>query len=146
VKRLWDKIEVGGPDECWPWRAGTNRGYGRIFLNGRSVQAHRVVFFLTHGVWPPAVLHHCDNPPCCNPAHLFAGTRRDNVYDMVAKDRHVVEDRHPLLRIPRETVELIHSLAAQGVPRREIAERTGVSRSYSNKIIRGDARRRARSL
>ncbi|WP_407069879.1 HNH endonuclease family protein, partial [Loigolactobacillus coryniformis] len=43
-----------------------------------------MAFFLSGGVFPEGkthCLHHCDNPPCCNPEHLFAGSNLDNIYD-----------------------------------------------------------------
>lgn len=82
---FWSRVDVRGPDECWPWmNAKTPNGYGTVYFGGRMVGAHRVSWELTHGPIPDGlfVLHHCDNPPCCNPAHLFTGTHTDNVRDM----------------------------------------------------------------
>lgn len=82
-----------GPDKCWPWVGGSlNEGYGCIRLgssHGRIVLAHRAAWAIANGPIPDGlfVLHHCDNPPCCNPAHLFLGTHQDNMDDMVAKGR-----------------------------------------------------------
>ena len=90
IDRLWTKIEERGPDECWPWLASCNLdGYGHLRLNGKLERAHRVVWFLTYGTIPEGmcVCHHCDNPPCCNPAHLFLGTQIDNIHDRDAKGR-----------------------------------------------------------
>lgn len=79
-----------GPDECWPWTgAVTGKGYGKISLAYRHRNAHRVAFELWHGPIPDGLLvcHRCDNRPCCNPAHLFVGTAKDNAEDMMAKGR-----------------------------------------------------------
>lgn len=76
-----------GQDACWPWAGPRFRtGYGRI---GHHGYAHRVVYVLAHGAIPSGnvVRHTCDNPPCCNPAHLVAGTHADNMADMVARGR-----------------------------------------------------------
>ena len=79
------------PDGCWEWGGKAIRsGYGLLHLGGnRYVVAHR--FFYTEMVGPIPedmdVCHTCDNPPCCNPKHLFLGTVRDNMLDMYAKGR-----------------------------------------------------------
>ena len=94
IANFWSKVEVRGPDECWPWRAGYfSNGYGAMHIRGRRppVKAHRVAYFLHHGEDPHPLngLHSCDNPPCCNGAHIFKGTMGDNVQDMVKKGRHI---------------------------------------------------------
>lgn len=79
-----------GPDECWPW-TGTmrNNGYGAIRFQRIEMVATRAVMTAIHGPIPGdlIVCHKCDNPPCVNPKHLFIGTYRDNVLDMLAKGR-----------------------------------------------------------
>ena len=77
VERFWEKVQK--TDGCWPWAGVTARstGYGYIWAHGRMNYAHRTAWLLTHGpilegLW---VLHHCDVPACCNPAHLFLGTQ-----------------------------------------------------------------------
>lgn len=91
--RFWAKVDRRGADECWPWTgAHLPHGYGllRAPHARRNLHAHRVAWVLKHGREVPAglcVLHRCDNPPCCNPAHLFLGTQVDNIRDRVAKGR-----------------------------------------------------------
>ncbi len=63
-------------------------GYGDLSYSGKHMQAHRLAWTLTHG--DPGeldVLHTCDNPPCCNPKHLYLGTDADNHRDMHARGR-----------------------------------------------------------
>ncbi len=84
--RFWAKVRRGAPNECWPWTGRRDpKGYGRC---GRHDLAHREAFRLANG--RPAsmnVCHSCDNPPCCNPAHLWEGSQLENVRDMVSKGR-----------------------------------------------------------
>ena len=93
-ERFWAYVDTSaGPEACWPWTGGTQKGYGAFGVRaGLIVRAHRFVWELTHGPIPEGlnVLHHCDNPPCCNPhpKHLFLGTFQDNTMDMIVKGRH----------------------------------------------------------
>jgi hypothetical protein len=102
--RFWSKVDQSSGD-CWTWTAATYQGYGRFQVGGpkgnRTVAAHRMAWELTHGPIPDKlhVLHHCDNPPCCRPEHLFLGTIRDNNADAQAKDR--------MPQCRRQTVEAI---------------------------------------
>lgn len=87
--RFWSK--VNRTDTCWLWTAGkNNHGYGTFKLNDKPRKAHRIAYELSVGPIPHGlnVLHHCDNPPCVNPNHLFIGTQEDNVRDMTFKSRH----------------------------------------------------------
>lgn len=90
LKRFWDKVEVRGPDECWPWKACCfDNGYGAFKMEPRMERAHRTSYFIATGDDPGVlkVLHTCDNPPCCNPGHLWKGTVADNNADRAAKGR-----------------------------------------------------------
>jgi len=138
LSRFWSHVERGEPSACWPWLAGTDKdGYGKfqITISSRPpkpihVRSHRLALFLNTGQLPPAVLHKCDNPPCCNPEHLFAGTQRDNRADCVAKGRHARGDRSSARRYPQPRGERAHHAKLSDAQveeiRRRYVPRTGV--------------------
>lgn len=90
--RFWSRVAIAGKDDCWEWRAGrVAAGYGSFYMAGFLYRANRVAWAF-HNATDPGdlhVCHTCDNPPCCNPAHLFLGTTQDNMKDMVRKGRRV---------------------------------------------------------
>ena len=81
------------PNGCLEWTGATNDcGYGRISFHGRPMRTHRLAWILANGPIPDGmgVLHHCDNPPCCDVEKcLFLGTQAVNLGDMAAKGRAV---------------------------------------------------------
>lgn len=90
--RFWSKVDIKGPDECWPWLASLNHyGYGQFGLDSkrRAVRAPRMAFRLYYGAdpFPSDICHRCDNRWCCNPECYFLGTRRDNDRDRDKKGR-----------------------------------------------------------
>jgi len=94
-KRFWSKtkpskVHSWRGSACWEWQGATNeKGYGKFKLNGAVMRTNRVAWILANGMIGGAlhVLHHCDNPTCCNPKHLFLGTNQDNVNDREQKGR-----------------------------------------------------------
>lgn len=90
AERLWPRC-VRTSGGCLEWQGCRDaHGYGQIsVVHGRKTSTHRAAWLVAHGDIPDGlwVLHHCDNPPCCEPSHLFLGTPADNTADMVAKGR-----------------------------------------------------------
>lgn len=90
--RFWRKVAKGDDASCWEWQGyRLSKGYGWVSTPLGNRAASRVAAYLAGLLKdlssPLQVLHRCDNPPCCNPAHLFIGTNQDNVNDRVAKNR-----------------------------------------------------------
>lgn len=132
-----------GPDDCWPWAGETGpRGYGvvTVHLGGRKrrrVLAHRLALFLLGGVDPGELgaLHSCDNPPCCNPRHLRAGTAAENAADKIRRGRA----NHPISLSPDQVAE-IRRRYAEGVSSADLAAAYGVSQSQAHKVAVGESR------
>lgn len=104
VERFWSKVDKRGPDDCWPWTAGTGAGYGSFKAFGRNHGAHRYALFLATGKDPaPGIVRHmCEGRyapdditarRCCNPAHLLPGTLADNARDKSLFGRAASGDR-----------------------------------------------------
>lgn len=127
----------GGPLACWPWKGARNRpgGYGEVRRKARHLVASRVVMELFLGRSldrSELVCHRCDNPPCCNPLHLFVGSHRDNARHASANGRlrgRVLNDR---------SVSFIkHASASVGVPADALALSFGVSETQIQNILKG---------
>ena len=92
-ERFWSKVDVRGPDECWPWHGATDKdGYGRFDLQRTPKRIRRnasgVALQLWIGPFVGFPMHSCDNPPCCNPSHLSPGDNFQNMRQMVARGRY----------------------------------------------------------
>ena len=140
MKRFHDKYDVDPVTKCHIWNASkTEKGYGRISINGSARRAHRVAWELANGPIPKGmfVMHSCDNPSCVNAAHLSIGTPRDNTNDMLRKGRSAKGERHSQAKLTASDVSQIRSLRKAGVMIKEIAGRFGVSESHISTIMSG---------
>jgi hypothetical protein len=113
--RFWAGVNKDGPEhpewgKCWTWvKADRGHGYGVLSVNDKEVAAHRFAYTLLVGPIPEGlwVLHHCDNPTCVNPAHLFLGTNQVNAQDRVSKRRSAIGSRHGRSKLDPEKVRSI---------------------------------------
>ncbi len=90
IERFWSYVDIKGLFDCWEWQGSKDRdGYGQFRINKKLVGSHRLAYELYHGKIPDGkqINHKCNNRPCCNPFHIYAGTPQDNVDDMVRAGR-----------------------------------------------------------
>ena len=130
---FWRRVEQTAT--CWIWHGYQHpSGYGVVSIQGIRIMAHRFAYELTYGRPPDdlRVCHHCDNPSCVRPEHLFLGTAADNAADMVRKDRQSQGERKPSAKLTPEIVRAIRS-SALGV--RELARLHGVCHKTVSDII-----------
>jgi hypothetical protein len=121
---------------CWVWTgARTRAGYGTLGVDGSTRYTHRLCYEEFVGPIPDGMraCHRCDNPPCCNPEHLFLGTDQDNMDDMWAKGRGRL-----VVKVTRIQVEAIqHRYAQGGVTQQELGAEYGLPQTTISQIVRG---------
>lgn len=123
--RLFNKAMIQDSG-CWEYSGARQyNGYGAFRFEGRTIGAHRMAYILCIDDIPEGMLvcHHCDNPPCVNPSHLFLGTEKDNSRDMISKGR---QGGNRILTL--EQVNQIRQELSKGQPMYQIAPKFGVCR------------------
>lgn len=139
VPRFWAWVDKKGPDECWSWIGNLeSTGYGRIYYQGKTRKAHRLSWELHYGTIPDGmfVCHHCDNPACVNPAHLFLGKPADNSNDMVSKGRAASGEKHGTCKLKEVDIPTIRQMAAAGLTYTEIGKRYEVAYGVISRAVR----------
>jgi hypothetical protein len=148
-ERFWKKVNKNGPTmpgmqtACWVW-TGTHgrRGYGSIgvwMMGDRHRMsmhaAQRVSWWLSKNVWPGAffVCHHCDNPECVRPEHLFLGNAKGNHTDMARKGRRASQagENNPFHRLTEQDVA---EIMGSKEPTKALVKRFGVCGSQVRDI------------
>ena len=156
VFRFWDSVKIGADGDCWPWTGiRKDTGYGLISKKNDKIHiqipAHRLAWIIANGVEVPAglvVRHSCDNPPCCNPAHLLVGTTADNVSDKVSRSRQPKGSANGSSKLTPEEVSAIRAefrtFGHCGLSKinktggaKELANRFGISESQVYRIAKG---------
>lgn len=139
LERFLQRVKMPeGKGGCWVWKGHIgNFGYGKL----GNLTAHRISYEFFIGPIPKGmfVLHHCDNPPCVNPMHLFIGTQGDNMKDMVRKGRSLCGDRNPSRRMPERLARGRRNKSTKLTPEEVRAIRkmfkTGMTQTAIGKVI-----------
>ncbi len=154
---FWARVDMsGGADACWEWTGPTPerdgwRAYPSTQIHGTAMSAHRAAWAFTHGAVPQGmfVCHSCDNPPCCNPSHLWLGTPAQNSADMAAKGRARPGRKRPdcltargedavMAKLTNAQVGEMRELYATGrFTQAVLGRRFGISTMAANRAIRG---------
>lgn len=132
IERFWKSVDKSaGLDACWPWgELRDKHGYGRRYFRGRQRFSHRIAYELHYGTIDDSmgVLHKCDNPPCCNPFHLFQGDQLANMSDCKSKNRVSMGVRHTHARLNDDWVRFIRLCVDEKLGSyREIGEYFGIA-------------------
>jgi predicted XRE-type DNA-binding protein len=129
------KVDSG----CHEWTSTIHRdGYGKFYLDGKQMSAHRAAYMLFVGAIPKGmlVMHTCDNRKCVNPKHLRVGTYSDNFQDMVSKNRHI--GRRKLTN--DQVLRIIDLLNKGQHSQQEIGDMVGISQITVSRISKGQRR------
>lgn len=158
-ENFWSRVARGSDTDCWNWQgATTSSGYGNLTWHGKSVQAHRLAYYLASGsislltgfrvgdrakTYRRFVLHRCDNRLCCNPAHLFLGSMRANQLDAYRKGRKTQpKSKHANAKLTPEQVAAIReTYDAGGVRQVDLAKQYGVSQRAISLVVRRETYR-----
>ena len=146
-RRFLEKIDNSG--DCWQWIAATNpQGYGIFQLGGRAQRAHRLALMWHLGLEEipqhKQVLHHCDNPGCVNPEHLYLGTPKDNGRDKVRRNRSARGEHNGRSKLTDDQVRAIRTIYANKPGRRlrngelqALADSLGIAATRIPSIAKG---------
>jgi hypothetical protein len=141
--RFWSKVDQsGGSDACWNWTAALDgKGYGAFQLHGVK-RAHRLAWEMTHDSIDGGlcVCHVCDNRACCNPSHMFLGTKGDNIRDMFEKGRNNTKrgEEKPQARMTQAlAMEIRRRHILEGTSQSQLAREYGFHSSHICRIVHG---------
>lgn len=126
--------------KCWLWVGGIFKvtGYGVAHAYNKNISAHRLSWTIFKGTIPKGsfVLHKCDVRNCVNPKHLFLGSSRDNINDMLKKKRHNFGIKHPMCKLTEKQVIKIRSLISEGYSSPLVAKKFNLDRNTPREIFR----------
>lgn len=135
--RILNGVVVDGDTGCWNWVGSPRKnGYCRTTFKRKAWYIHRMSYAVFVGEIPAGmdVCHTCDNRRCCNPEHLFIGTRKENMGDAIKKGRLANGFRLPQTKLTTDVVAEIVMLAAAGTPYKDIAARFNICKQHAGHI------------
>lgn len=145
LKRFFKRVDTSPhPKGCHLWKTkGNPDAYGAFRIGDRNHRATRVAYAIAFGKTPEGLqmCHHCDNPPCVNPSHLFLGTHMDNAMDRDKKGRRVKPvlprgEKHPNHKLTDDEVLKIRTeYAAGGITQKELARKYSISQPTISVVI-----------
>ncbi len=151
IERFWAFVDKGKEDECWNWKGSKNyKGYGNFRAEKKMIRAHVFSYQLHYGKIPKdttvlvgrlLICHHCDNPSCVNPVHLFAGTNSDNMKDASKKGRlpDIKGENAPNSKLTWDEVREIRKLyKLENYTQDKLGSLFGVSQGAIGRIVRNE--------
>ena len=132
------RIEIDKVSGCWNWIGSHDKdGYGKIQWRGKNIRAHRMSYALKHGdlsIVGKFVCHHCDNPNCVNPDHLFVGDPKDNSIDARNKLRAYVGEKNTRAKLK---IKQVNEIRKSSLSSSVLAKQYGVSKTAIKRIKNG---------
>jgi hypothetical protein len=146
IKRFWGYVDIPNQlinkNKCWLWSKYKDIcGYGKFVLGGKTYNSHRIAYMLANPNWNQTtyVCHKCDNPQCCNPNHLFAGTAKDNVIDRDKKGRGKLPNQagsnHSRTKLTEKDIIAIRNKYAKGIKQGIIAQQYNIVPCQISRIV-----------
>lgn len=138
---FWERVTKGAENECWPWTGAlTSTGHGKLMAEGQHWYAHRLAYESAKGFLPPwsfdaEVQHSCNNPRCCNPLHLWLGTRADNM--KTAGEQGALSRKGTANGNSKLSPEDVARIKSDMRPSRQVAKLFGISKSQVLNIRSG---------
>lgn len=139
--RVWGKV-LKTDAGCWNWQGRIQvDGYGQMSAGNAEILAHRAAYFLANGMLPNGlcIMHKCDNPRCCNPDHLIAGTHAQNMADMRLKGRRkgiCLGNKNGRAKLNPDTVKKIRDERAAGLRLIDLSKKFSVGVSTVSRVCR----------
>jgi hypothetical protein len=141
IKRYKTKVAVAGKNDCWEWLGACDKdGYGLFSVTAtKQYKAHRVACYLKYGTAGKMTCHTCNNPACCNPAHLYPGTGKQNSRDRDKNGCPWRGEKQHLSKLTNLQVKQMVKLFECGLTNRQIADKLQCAIRLVYRVRNGEA-------